>query len=92
MEGVNYRTHPEYWGYYDNPYEAAVHDPGNTVPCLICGLPWTSDTVRTISAMPVDAPSEGVKKSYFYRVHRTCHNALDDAGRERLDGLLLDYL
>jgi hypothetical protein len=53
----------EWYGFFDDPHQTTpVHDPGDSAP-------WTDDTVRTISLMP-----ETRTGSYFYRVHRACHD------------------
>lgn len=58
-----------WYGFYDDPSQTVpVHDPGHSAPCLFCFEPWTSETVRTISLMPLTRTG-----SYFYRVHRACH-------------------
>jgi len=76
------------YGYYDSPLQdKPVYDPGLTVPCLICGGCLTGDDVRTISLMvPEDS------RSYFYRVHRSCHEPLTEQERSSVDGLLIDAI
>ncbi len=67
-------TSPE----YDPPHDAA---------CPCCGAPLKSDDVRTISLMWANR-RDG--RSYFYRAHRTCHEALTEAEQNALDGEIFD--
>ena len=70
------RIRIEHYGYHERPDQTeASYDPGTTAPCLFCFEPWTMDTVRTISLAPLTAEGriDGVAGSYFYRVHRACH-------------------
>lgn len=72
-----------WFGYYDSPEQTSpAYDPGESAPCLICGEPWTTDTVRTISIAGVTAD-----RSWFYRIHRACDDAQtpeEAAAREAL--------
>lgn len=34
----------------------------------------------------------GDSRSYFYRVHQTCHEPLSEQERVRVDGLLIDAI
>lgn len=57
-------------GYFDQADAPATYDPGISVPCPICGLPWTPDTVKTISVR-----ARNGLRSYFFRLHRACQQA-----------------
>jgi len=90
------------YGYFDDPAQTVpVFDPGLNVGCPICGKsPILPDDVRTISLIVpkefkhtsgrVDTSS--AERSYFYRVHRSCHEPLDEKQRSALDGLLVDAI
>lgn len=52
-------------GYYDTTSGPPKYDPGIR-PCLLCGVPWTDEDVRTHSIRGDD------NKSLFWRAHRTC--------------------
>lgn len=77
------------YGYFDAPEQTVpTFDPGLDAPCPICGEGnITLNTVRTISLM---IPSGD--RSYFYRVHRSCHEPLSEAERCKVDGLLIDAI
>jgi len=74
------------YGYFsDSAQLTPAYDPGLTAPCLICGLVLDAIDVRTVSLMiPEDS------RSYFYRVHRSCHEPLSEAERIKIDGLLVE--
>lgn len=76
------------YGYYtDYSQTQPVFDPGLDVLCPICGHTLKADDIRTISlAVPDDV------KSYFYRVHKSCHEPLNEAQRAQVDGLLIDAI
>jgi len=78
------------YGYYSKPEQAVPeYDPGIVdVPCPACGVAdFTLANVRTISLMGL-----GDNKSYFYRVHRACHDAMTPEQHGALDGLLIDAI
>lgn len=77
------------YGYYTNAAETSpTYDPGIAeVPCPICNKDLDAENVRTISLMVPDD-----NRSYFYRVHRTCHEPLDQQQRSAVDGLLIDAI
>ena len=54
-----------------------AYDPPHSSPCPVCGQTWTEDTVRTINVMPIEGDNARVA-SMFYRMHRTCNDALTD--------------
>jgi hypothetical protein len=69
-------------GYFANAAQTIPEfDPPHDAPCLICEKPLSPDDVRTISVMD----AEGAQRSYFYRVHRTCHETLSAEQRGDLD-------
>ncbi len=67
-------------GYYTKPDDKIPAQDPMTAPCLICGKPWTSETVRTFSVMPTSR-----ELSMFYRVHRACDDAQTEEERTALD-------
>jgi hypothetical protein len=86
------------YGYYDSPEQTApVYDPGVIdVLCPICGKTLTDreaqdrsfcNSIRTISLLVL-----GDSRSYFYRVHATCHEPLSQSQRSSIDGLLIDAI
>ncbi len=77
------------YGYYTDPTQiVAAYDPGiDGVPCLICNQDLDVINLRTISLMVPDD-----SRSYFYRVHRSCHEPLSEAGRIEVDGLFIDAI
>lgn len=76
------------YGYFDDALQTQpAFDPGLNVACPICGMDLDPVDLRTISlAVPKDA------RSYFYRVHRSCHEPLTETERTRIDGLLIDAI
>ncbi len=76
------------YGYYSQAGQIEPdYDPGLDAPCLICSGALTPTDVRTISLMV-----PGDSRSYFYRVHRSCHEPLSEAERIKVDGLLIDAI
>lgn len=76
------------YGYFtDATQTSPVFDPGVSVPCPICTKELDAIDVRTISLMV-----PGDSRSYFYRVHRSCHEPLTEQERIRVDGLLIDAI
>ena len=80
------------YGYFDSPEQVEpVHDPPLTVSCPVCGKEL-SRPVKTISLM-VPLPNGGwPERSYFYRTHKHCYDNLDETGKSRIDGLLVDAI
>lgn len=75
------------YGWYDDADQTApAYDPPHNAACLICGAALRPDDVRTLSMMALS--SDGAERSYFYRVHRTCHVPLDDAQRTAIDDVV----
>lgn len=74
------------YGYFTDANQSQpAFDPGLDVACPICGRNLSAVDVRTISlAVPKDT------RSYFYRVHRSCHEPLTEVERSKVDGLLID--
>lgn len=91
---------PRIYGYYTSAeQQQPEYDPGLCAACPICGNTLNAVDVRTISLMvPEQMYSEGARlfaygdRSYFYRVHRSCHESLTEAERSRVDGLLIDAI
>jgi hypothetical protein len=79
---------PRIYGYFtDSAQTIPVFDPGLDTLCPICAKALNANDVRTISlAVPDD------DRSYFYRVHRSCHEPLSETDRCRVDGLLIDAI
>lgn len=76
------------YGYFtDSAQTEPVFDPGVGVPCPICTNELDAIDVRTISLMV-----PGDSRSYFYRVHRSCHEPLTEQERIRVDGVLIDAI
>lgn len=73
------------YGYFtDASQTIPVFDPGLDAPCVICANKLNAVDVRTISLM-----IPGDSRSYFYRVHRSCHEPLTEEERIRVDGVLI---
>jgi hypothetical protein len=78
------------YGYYDSPaQDKPTFDPGIDVNCPSCGLPL-EPPLKTISLMLYDR-NRG-DRSYFYRTHKACYDALDEKQKGALDGLLIDAI
>lgn len=78
------------YGYYTSAEQGEPeYDLGIVgVPCLVCNVAdFTDANVRTIS---LTVPGDG--RSYFYRVHRACHDSLTPKQNVALDGLLIDAI
>lgn len=75
------------YGYFDSPTQIdPKFDPGLDVSCPVCGG-MLVEPVKTISIM---VPTSD--RSYFYRTHKQCYDGLDDAGKSRVDGLIVDMV
>jgi hypothetical protein len=84
------------YGYFDSPDQTVpVYDPGLDVPCPVCMWPVGGHTpdhpIMTISVMvesddrfPRDA------RSYFYRIHKSCYEAISEEQRSMLDSVIVD--
>lgn len=76
------------YGYFtDAAQTEPVFNPGVGVPCPICANELDAINVRTVSLMV-----PGDSRSYFYRVHRSCHEPLTEEERIRVDGVLIDAI
>lgn len=75
----------KHFGYFSTDGPTPEHDPGNTCPCLICYKPWNEETVMTVSLMV-----PGDNRSYFYRVHKACYEALTEQEKITYDSSLID--
>jgi hypothetical protein len=84
-------TQSKIYGYYDRadqPADQPTVNPPLDAPCLFCGKPLTNDDMRTHSMLAMD----GAERSFFYRTHRTCHEAADDQQRNAIDGVVWDSI
>lgn len=75
------------FGYYDSPQQGAPSfDPGLGVNCPFCLRPLEDEPERrTISFMAM-----GGTRSYFYRVHKTCHVAASPEDEVRIESWIID--
>lgn len=79
---TNYRI----YGYFtDAGQTEPAYDPGLDVNCPVCQQRLAAP-VKTISVRADDA------RSYFYRVHKACHEGLTEAQESDLDGLIVDAI
>lgn len=81
-----------FYGYFEDPSADAKpeYDPPHDAPCPYCGKPIHKDDVRTPSLMY--AGESYAKRSYFYRVHRTCderNKSLPEPHRFNADDFIL---
>ena len=86
----NRPAHPKLYGWYDRagqPVDAPTYDPPHDSPCLFCGEPIRPDDVRTHSML-----AESGARSFFYRTHRSCHQAADAAQRYAIDDVVWDSI
>jgi len=76
------------YGYFSSADQVVPdYDPGLGAACPVCGKTLSPTDVRTISLMvPQDS------RSYFYRVHRSCHEPLSESEQTKVDGLLIDAI
>ena len=78
------------YGYFDSATQQHPRfDPGLSVYCPVCAGPL-SMPIKTISLMYLPNDGRQPDRSYFYRAHKQCYDALDDAGKRRIDGLIID--
>lgn len=78
-----------YFGYFSDLTQTAPdHDPGIGVSCPICYRQLRMDDVRTISVMWCS----GTELSCFYRVHKSCHEALSLPERDAIEQRLMALL
>ena len=79
------------WGWFDDATQKVpTYDPPYDAPCPYCFAPLTPDDVRTVCIMH-QAPSYA-KRSYFYRVHRTCHTLVSLEENNAMDGRIFDAI
>ena len=79
------------FGYFDDPSQTEpTFDPGLNVDCLVCHT-RLSPPMKTISVM-LDEPTLGGRdnRSYFYRVHKDCYEALTPQQETNLDSVIID--
>jgi hypothetical protein len=77
-----------FYGYFDDDSNVPVYDPPHDAPCPFCGKLVTPDDVRTSALM--FAENVYAKRSYFYRIHRSC--AERDGTTKGMDGFILDMI
>lgn len=78
------------YGWYDRadqPVDMPTFNPSFPGPCLFCGTPTTEEDVRTHSML-----MEGSARSFFYRTHRTCHEAAPQDQRNAIDQVIWDSI
>ena len=73
-----------FYGYFEDAGSIPAVDPGLDVPCPICGEVLRTSPRKTISMM-----IDGDVRSYFYRTHATCYDALDEGQKYDLDHRVL---
>lgn len=82
------------YGWYDSPDQKAdqpSYDPAFPGPCLFCAGQTTEDNVRTIALLPTEQ-KRPQPRSYFYRVHRTCHADATPAQQNAIDCVVLEAI
>ena len=78
-----------YGWYSDADQTSPMHDPPHNTVCLLCGEAIFAEDVRTISIMWADSKGD---RSYFYRVHRTCHERASEPERQKIDEIVFDMI
>jgi len=84
-------TDERLYGWYDRPdqpVQEPTYNPAFPGMCLFCGEQTSEANVRTIAMMP----TENIKRSYFYRVHSTCHEAASADERLHIDYVIFDSI
>jgi hypothetical protein len=72
------------YGMVDYASGQPLYDPGTTGnTCFLCNLPYTVEDLRTIVVKRND-----VEKSYFYRVHKSCHHKLGEGADKVIDEII----
>lgn len=80
----------QFVGWYDSAEQSEpTYSPPFPGPCIVCLKPMTPDDVRTINVMWED---KAHSKSAFYRMHRTCGEAMSDREASVYDGVVLDAM
>lgn len=75
------------YGYFTDAQQSEpAHDPGLDVDCPVCHK-RLSRPIKTISVMLAQE-----KRSYFYRTHKACYDALNAEEAGNLDGILMDAM
>jgi len=87
MKNNSPQAQPIYGYFTEAAQTVPVFDPGMNVPCPVCLAMLDVIDVRTISLMVPDDT-----RSYFYRLHRSCHERLSEDERVKVDGLLIDAI
>jgi hypothetical protein len=80
------------YGYFDDPsQQEPAYDPGLKINCPICETPlnYPANKVKTICLMPYQA---GSTRSYFYRTHKDCFDALSPEEQTNLDSQIIDVV
>jgi hypothetical protein len=86
MNDVTHLKSPAIFGYFDRPeQERPSYNPSLAVPCPHCLTPVGKEGIQTVSLMPV-----GGDRSYFYRVHVSCHDSASKDDVEIIEGSVID--
>ena len=75
-------------GWFDDPSQTEpAHEPGLDVPCPVCGGTLNDGQPRkTMSLMLCEGPD----RSYFYRAHKKCWEALNAEQQGIIEGEIID--
>lgn len=72
-------------GWFDAAEQTTpTYDPSHTGPCAVCLRALLPDDMRTVNLLP-----HGGNRSIFYRLHRTCSEALSEGEHKQLDSAVL---
>ena len=78
------------YGWYDRadqPVDQPTYNPAFPGMCLFCGNQTSDEDVRTIALL-----RDGSARSFFYRVHRTCHEAASEDQRNQITSVIFDSI
>lgn len=79
------------YGWFDAAGQTEpTYAPPRDGPCIICSAPVHAEDVRTINMMWT--PDQHPERSYFYYLHRSCHEALPRPKQDEVDGLVWDEI
>lgn len=78
---------PSTVGWFDHADQTEpTYEPGLSVPCPVCGTSLDGQPRVTISLMVADVPT----RSYFYRAHKACWQALPEESKSFIEGEIID--
>lgn len=84
---MKYREEHPLLGYCDSATQKEpTFNPGLEVDCPICSEQLNREDIRTISLMLMHNPN----RSYFYRVHKSCHEGLSQQEQDDLDSSFVE--